>query len=133
MLKTKCIKVPSVVDDGLRISVMSRHTLNDGITPDLEIVSGVTYHEWWPELGPDSRLIGEYYKRGLSWDGFEQRFRDRLGTLASSRRALDVLLELAHAGNVTILCVEPEPAHCHRRLVAEACRDIDPSLAVLIG
>ena len=111
---------------------MSRHTLNDGITLDPKISSG-TYSEWWPELGPSPCLIGDYRKRGLCWDGFEQRFRDRLKVAAVSQAALRSLIKLAREGNVTILCVETDPAHCHRRLIAEVCREIDPSLTISIG
>ena len=40
MLRTKCIKAPIESEDDLRVSVMSRHTLADGITPDPEINDG---------------------------------------------------------------------------------------------
>jgi len=65
MIYTKCILLPSSPDDGWRISVMSRHTLNDGITPDPRIqVYG--FNEWLLKVAPPSVLIGDYYKRGLS-------------------------------------------------------------------
>jgi len=37
MLKSKCILAEKNIDDGQRISIMSRHTLNDGKTPDERI------------------------------------------------------------------------------------------------
>jgi len=129
-LKTKSIKSPRSVHDGLRISVMSRHTLNDGITPDPEIGSA-SFDEWWPELAPRPSLIGAYYKRGLLWDVFEKKFRKYL-SLPRQKEVLEKLVALSRTSHVTILCIEPTPEHCHRRLIAEICRGMDPLLKVSI-
>jgi uncharacterized protein YeaO (DUF488 family) len=129
-LKTKAIKKAREINDGLRISIMSRHTLNDGITPDSEITK-TSFDEWWPELAPPERLIGSYYKRGLPWEEFEREFLCHLESPAIQTR-LQRLVELSRSRNITVLCVEDAPQRCHRRLVAEACRKIDPSLEVII-
>ena len=71
MLKTKCILEPKEISDGLRISVMNRHTLNDGVTPDLRIDSS-SYDLWFPWLAPPNLLLGDYYKRGLPWEQYEK-------------------------------------------------------------
>jgi hypothetical protein len=39
MLYTKSIYKPKYLDDGLRISVMSRHTLSDGKTDDPKLLT----------------------------------------------------------------------------------------------
>jgi len=109
---------------------MSRHTLNDGATPDPGITKP-SFDEWWPELAPQAWLVGAYYKRGLPWDKFAERFGEYLHRPEQERR-LQKLAALAKNSNVTILCVEATPEHCHRRLVAEACRDIDPLLEIVI-
>lgn len=129
-LKTKSIKKPRLPDDGLRISIMSRHTLNDGVTRDGEITDE-TFDMWWRELAPPPQLIGAYYNRGLPWQDFERDFKIFL-CLPHIQARLRSLIALARDSSVTILCIEPTPERCHRRLVAEACRDIDPSLEVFI-
>ncbi|MDO9231385.1 MAG: hypothetical protein Q7U36_02815 [bacterium] len=46
-----------------RISVMSRHTKEDGVTPDERIVEGVTFDEWQKDFAPPVKLIGAYYRK----------------------------------------------------------------------
>lgn len=58
MLKTKCIKDKPSLDDGERISVMSRHTLCDGETPDPEITLD-SYDGWDKELAPTTETGGK--------------------------------------------------------------------------
>jgi uncharacterized protein YeaO (DUF488 family) len=130
MLRTKCIILPIEPDDGLRISIMSRHTLNDGVTPHPEITHS-QYDEWWPALAPEPSLIGDYFKRGLSFDIFAERYLESL-TKPDKREAVAMLIALAEHQSVTILCQETEPDHCHRRLLAEFCQKIAPNLLVHI-
>ena len=59
-LKTKSILAPIEKDDGYRISVMNRHTLNDGITSDIRITETL-YDKHIKLLSPSNRLVGEYY------------------------------------------------------------------------
>lgn len=129
MLKTGCIKTEPHPDDGVRISVMSRHTLNDGITSDPEITADL-YDEWWSSLAPPLRLLGNYYKRHLPWDQFEVQYREFLMSNDKATQALGRLALLAVEENVTILCIEADPEHCHRRLIAEACQQLSPDLEV---
>ena len=72
MIKTKCIKDPIEPSDGIRISVMSSHTI-DGIIPDTEITENM-YDLHIPELAAPKNLLGDYYKRGLSWSEYEIRY-----------------------------------------------------------
>jgi len=51
MLFTKSIYKPVSVLDGQRISVMSRHTLEDGVTPDPRINSD-SYYAYLKILAP---------------------------------------------------------------------------------
>ncbi len=130
-LLTKCILLPPSPGDGLRVSVMSRHTLNDGVTPDARIGRDA-YDSHWKVLAPPPKLIGDYRRRGLSWDGFAARFAEHLQEQAA-QAALFRLSRLAVDGDVTLLCIEDGPEKCHRRLLAEACSWLQPELAVRIG
>src|SRR3989344_677287 len=130
-LYTGCIKKVSSWEQGLRISVMSRHTLIDGETPDPEIIEGKNYIWWWPELGPPATLIGSYYKRGLSWEEFEKRYREHLQKPESISK-INQLIEIARLQSAIVLCVEPTSEFCHRRLLAEECKKLAPDLEVYI-
>lgn len=126
MLKTKCILYPYEVSDGIRVSVMSRHTLNDGITPHPKIDSS-SYNVWIPDLGPPARLIGDYYKRGLPWEQFEERYLDYIRNSGVEDFIKNLARRSLHS-DITLLCIEPTPEKCHRRLLAEECRLYVPEL-----
>ena len=130
MLKTKSILKPREKSDGLRISIMSRHTLNDGLTPHPEI-NDSSYDEWLKILAPPLNLVGEYYKRGLPWRGFEQRYLDYLRQ-PDIQLEVKKLAERALSHQITILCVEDSPEYCHRRLLAEECKRLYSSLELVL-
>ena len=53
-------------------------------------------------------------------------FREHLETSAA-QDDLERLAELVRAGRrVCLLCLEADPAHCHRTLVAEALQELEP-------
>jgi uncharacterized protein (DUF488 family) len=57
-------------------------------------------------------------------------FREHLET--SCAGALDELAaELDHAPATALLCLEADPAHCHRRVIAEALSTRRPDLSVV--
>ncbi len=53
MLKTKSILKPEETNDGWRISIMSKHTLNDWLTLD-ERITNSSYDEWLQISSPPS-------------------------------------------------------------------------------
>ena len=129
MLKTKSIFAEISPDDGLRISVMSRHTLNDGITPDTRITPNLSYNEHRVELAPPARLVGMWYRKTIDSARFANEYSAYLGELEVSRRVRE-LAEMALRCDVTILCVEPKGEHCHRIILAETCKQLFPELRV---
>lgn len=128
MLKTRSIKAEIQPTDGKRISIMSRHTLEDGITPDPDILPEF-YDEWWPEIAPPAKLVGSYYKRGMSWSEFEEEYKNHIRQTEVATKVTE-LIDLAKEEIVTILCVEEHPDQCHRRLLAEECLLLEPSLII---
>jgi len=127
MLKTKPILSEREISDGLRISIMSRHTLNDGITPDLRLENRFDSH--LPIYAPPLKLLGDYYKRSLSWENFEKEYNSYLDSIPN---LIKNLAERAINKNITLMCIEDSPEECHRRLLAERCRLICPSLDILV-
>lgn len=88
---------------------------------------GIAY-EHRRELGtpPDIR---HDYKSGRIAEA-TPRFRDHVEQTASD--ALDALArELPTAPPTAMLCLEADPAVCHRRVLAEQLRERDPSLRVV--
>ncbi len=130
MLKTKSIFAEVEPDDGLRISIMSRHTLSDGISPDPRISQDL-YDDWWPDIAPKPTLVGSYYRREITWLEFAKSYNNDLTT---SNTALFVarLVKISLDRDVTVMCIEETPAQCHRRLLAEECRRLSSNLKVLV-
>jgi uncharacterized protein YeaO (DUF488 family) len=127
-LYTKCIFAPAEPSDGTRISVMSRHTLNDGVTPD-ERITEASYKVWKKDLAPPDHLVGAYYKRGLPWKEFKRLYikhiqqPDRIDLVR-------IIAETAMTEDITLLCSEETAEHCHRRLLAEECLNYQPGLKI---
>jgi len=67
-----------------------------------------------PELAPTQLMLDEYKKNAGDWLDYEAKFL----ALMSERKVEDnIARELIGGG--CLLCSEPTPEHCHRRLVAE--------------
>lgn len=128
MLYTKSIHKQKSDLDGLRISVMSRHTLDDGITSDQRITPS-SYDLWLRMLAPPDKLVGDYYKRRLSFEEYEKKY---LAYLSKSDIGIEVekLSGQALERDITLLCVEESAEKCHRRILAEECQRYHPNLRV---
>ena len=75
---------------------------------------GATYeHE--PLLAPTQDILDAYKKRKGDWTEYEREFQ----ALMESRRIHEMLSPAAFEQRTALLCSEPEPEHCHRRLVVE--------------
>ncbi len=127
-LYTKSIFKETSLEDGLRISVMSRHTLNDGKIPDTRITRD-KYDKHMPELAPPLKLVGSWYKGRISWAEFELAYLQHIrGPVSLTIEALAVE---ALTKDITLLCAEETPEYCHRRLLAEECKIYEPSLIIM--
>jgi uncharacterized protein (DUF488 family) len=94
---------------------------------DLLRAHGIAY-EHRRELGtpPDIRWL---FKHGRSAEGSEQF---RVHVEATAADALDALAaELPSAPRTVLMCLEAEPAVCHRRVLARALSERLPGLRVV--
>ncbi len=66
-------------------------------------------------LAPTEEILDAYKKKRIGWEEYETRYVDllieRAAETAVDRRLFDV--------PAVLLCSEPSPEHCHRRLAAE--------------
>ena len=79
-----------------------------------------------PDLAPTQELLKRYRAKALGWDAYEVEFK-RLLAQRGVLRSFD-MAALAQA--TVLLCSEPTPEHCHRRLVAEGLKKLHPKLQV---
>ncbi len=127
-LFTKCILKIKYPSDGIRISVMNRHTLNDGKTLDVRINDN-KYDEHLILLAPSSKLLGEYYKRNMPWKDYEKRYLEQIRK-PELIITVQELAKRALGSDITLLCIEDDATFCHRRLLAEECKIYEPSLKI---
>ena len=113
-----------------RISVMSRHTREDGITPDERIVEGITFDEWRKEFAPPGNLVGAYYRKELTWDDFEKKYLEFLRS-AEIRPQVESFAKRCTEETITLMCIEDTADKCHRRLLAEELQKYQPSLKII--
>ena len=115
---------------GTRISVMSRHTLQDGITPDPNIIPS-SYDEWQQNLAPPGKVVGAYLRGEINWNSAVFHYMLYLRTPEITER-VRILAHRATVRDVTILCREETSERCHRRLLAMRCKFLVPELEVRI-
>jgi uncharacterized protein (DUF488 family) len=72
-----------------------------------------------PILAPTKEILDGYKKKKISWEEYEQRFRK----LMADRKVEDIIYRDLFDVPTVLLCSEPKPEKCHRRLVAEYLRD----------
>ena len=78
-----------------------------------ELLDARYVHE--PRLAPTDELLDGLRKKRLTWDDYEARFI----ALLRERKVDRVLDRTMFEPRSVLLCTEPRPDHCHRRLVAE--------------
>lgn len=70
------------------------------------------------ELAPSETIFVAYRRRGGDWGTFERAFLSLM-----RERQIEKTVDRSIMDGACLLCGEPGPEHCHRRLVAEYLRD----------
>ena len=68
-----------------------------------------------PTLAPTAEILDAYKKKRISWEEYETRFVDLLIQRAVEKAVDPRLFDVP----AVLLCSEPSPKRCHRRLAAE--------------
>lgn len=107
--------VDAVIDVRLRnTSHLAGYTKRDTLAFLLREGFGIAY-EHHPELAPSPEILDAYRDDG-DWVAYEARFLPLLEERSAEEVGRDIL---GRYRSPCLLCAEPEPDHCHRRLVAE--------------
>ncbi len=82
------------------------------------------------ELAPTKEILNDYKNKKISWTEYEERFNQLLG----QRNIVGNLSKYfsQDLGTICLLCSEPTPDKCHRRLVAEYLKNQLPDLNIEI-
>lgn len=107
-----------VVDTRLNnVSQLAGFTKRDDLRFFLREILGIEYVHM-PLLAPTKDILDAYKKDGGDWETYERKFI----ALVSSRH-IESRLDKSLFDGACLLCSEPTPHHCHRRLVAEYLRE----------
>ena len=87
------------------------------------------HYEHRPELAPPNELL-DRYRADKDWNAYERDFDEQVLSTAPAKEAMTDLLERSQTEVVALLCSEPAPDRCHRRLVAERMQRDDPLLQI---
>lgn len=107
-----------VVDTRLNnVSQLAGFTKKDDLKFFLKAVLDIDYVHV-PLLAPNKDILDDYKKNGGDWSTYERKFLELMGSRHIESKVDRYLLDGA-----CLLCSEPTPHHCHRRLVAEYLKE----------
>lgn len=96
------------------VSQLAGFTKREDLQFFLREICGAEYHHE-PLLAPTQDILDAYRKKKSSWKEYEQKFL----ALMASRKIGERIDYSLFAVPAVLLCSEPTPEHCHRRLVVE--------------
>jgi uncharacterized protein (DUF488 family) len=79
-----------------------------------------------PLLAPTKDILDGYKKKKIDWSEYEKGFKDLL-----KARNAHTLVSLSEFHKACLLCSEPTPEKCHRRLVAEYLKTYLKNIKIL--
>lgn len=111
----KNARIEQLIDVRLNnVSQLAGFTKKDDLAYFLQAICGATYvHE--PLLAPTQELLDSYKKAGSSWADYEAKFL----SLMEARKIEERIPRSLFSKRSVLLCSEPTPEQCHRRLVLE--------------
>ena len=120
-------KIDMLVDIRLNNkSQLAGFTKGDDLCYFLDAICGCEYQHC-EEYAPTKELLDDYRKKEIDWDAYARRFC----TLMQDREAAQSFWgRFSRYKNVCLLCSEPTPEHCHRRLIAEMIANTNQCISV---
>jgi uncharacterized protein (DUF488 family) len=117
--KLKDVAVKTVIDIRLNNkSQLAGFTKEQDLPYFLEEIAGIKYVHM-SELAPTKEILDAYKKKEIDWSEYEKRFRQLLVERHAENAVTPQL-----ANESCLLCSEPKPEKCHRRITAEYLREL---------
>lgn len=123
--KLKEAGIVRVIDIRLNnVSQLAGFTKRDDLVYFLKEICSCGYiHE--PYFAPTQEILDAYKKKAIDWPSYEKRFR----RLIQDRR-IEERISPEQLHNACLLCSEPTPERCHRRLIAEYLQGKFPEIEI---
>ena len=110
--------VKKVIDIRLHnMSQLAGFTKRDDLSYFLKAIADIDYLHML-SLAPTHQMLDAYRKKKGGWTEYKQSFN----VLLSDRKP-EKFLSKEDTQHACLLCSEPSPDHCHRRLMAEYLKD----------
>jgi uncharacterized protein (DUF488 family) len=107
-------KVTKIIDIRLNnTSQLSGFAKKKDLIYFLKTIANIDY-EHNLNLAPTQDILKDYQKNKNDWSIYEKQFLELI-----KKRKIETKLAPESLDNSCLLCSEPTPLHCHRRLVAE--------------
>jgi uncharacterized protein (DUF488 family) len=88
-------------------------------------------YEYKVEFAPTKDILEGYRDKKLLWSKYEQKYTELIRTRNSTNNICDKFCDIySHYKNIVLLCSEPTPDKCHRRLAAEAIKITNPDMCL---
>lgn len=97
--------------------------------PDFEYflkMIGDTRYTHFTEGAPKEELLKQWQKKELTWENYEKEYNEML-----NQRDIIDRIDKEKLDNACLLCSEPTPEQCHRRLLAEYFKRHIPDLVII--
>ena len=120
--------VSTVVDVRLNnTSQLAAFTKFPDIVFFLKKISNINYvHD--VNFAPTEKILSDYKKKIIDWRGYEEEFFK----LMNERNIADYIKKnYFDVENFCLLCTEPTPEKCHRRLVAEKFLEVFNDIEII--
>ena len=79
------------------------------------------------EYAPTKEILDAYKKKHIDWDGYVSQYLPLMERHQAAKKFLERFSEYER---VCLLCSEPTPERCHRRLLAELIQKAGPGISV---
>lgn len=117
--------VVKLIDIRLKnVSQLAGFAKRDDLEYFLEVILGCAY-EHRPHWAPTEDILEGFKKKRLDWAEYERRFQALLVKRLDGKN-----LRVEDLDRACLLCSEPTPEQCHRRLVAEYLKERLPELLI---
>lgn len=79
------------------------------------------------EYAPTKEILDDYKKKRINWEGYVSQYLPLMERRGAARKFLK---RFADYERICLLCSEPTPEHCHRRLLAELIQQEAPDVQI---
>lgn len=116
--KLKIVGVIRLFDIRLNnISQLAGFAKKDDLIYFLREICNCDYRHF-PDFAPTKEILDAYKKNQIDWHEYVCRFSKLI-----EYRKIENKISMEELNNSCLLCSEPTPEHCHRRLVAEYLKE----------